>query len=173
MARRARDNPQYSPHFFDKMSYAAVPRKCPEPSWEIPVTISENWRRISLCQLIRMVEERMLFRRADVNDADTEILIEASQRAAARVHPTRREIVCCAELPILCSLARISGPAACRHFHHFWGASHKARLTSSPQTFRIVRRMSRLKPFITFNLLQYTTTTTQSSKSIFALDLRH
>ena len=67
------------------MSYDAVPRTCLESSWEVPVPMTEQWRRISLCQLKRMMEEGLSFRRADVNYAETKILVEASQSAAARV----------------------------------------------------------------------------------------
>ena len=72
--------------FLDRMSYQAIPCTCPEPSWEVPVPIAEQWRRISLCQLEHMMKKGMSFRRADVNYADTRILIDASQSAAATVY---------------------------------------------------------------------------------------
>lgn len=72
--------------FLDRMSYQAVPCKCSEPSWDVPVPLTEQWQHIGLRQLMRMRKKGMSFRRADVNYADTKILIDASQSAAATVY---------------------------------------------------------------------------------------
>lgn len=72
--------------FLDRMSYQAVPCTCLEPSWEVPVPSTEQWRHVSLRQLKRMRRKGMSFRRADVNYADAKILIDASQSAAATIY---------------------------------------------------------------------------------------
>ncbi len=72
--------------FLDRISYQAVPCVCPEALWEVPVPVTEQWRRISSCQLKQMMKKGMSFKRADVSCADTKILIDASESAAATIY---------------------------------------------------------------------------------------
>ena len=72
--------------FLDRMSYQTVPCACPEALWEIPVPVTEQWRRISSYQLKQMMKKGKSFRRADVSCADAKILIDASESAAATIY---------------------------------------------------------------------------------------
>ena len=72
--------------FLDRMSYQAVDCNCREPSWEVEVHVTEQWRHVCLNQLKRTEKKGMSSRRADVNFADTRILIDASQSVAATIY---------------------------------------------------------------------------------------
>ncbi|KAL8801633.1 MAG: hypothetical protein Q9182_004318 [Xanthomendoza sp. 2 TL-2023] len=72
--------------YIDRISYDSVACSCHNPSWEVPVPVSERWQLVTLYQLTRTTFKGLSFARVDVSDADTMILVDGSQSVAATIY---------------------------------------------------------------------------------------
>ncbi|OCK74092.1 hypothetical protein K432DRAFT_410152 [Lepidopterella palustris CBS 459.81] len=68
------------------MAYDTIRCLCRNPVNEVPVPPAERWQHVTIRQLMRTMFKGMSVRRADVNQADGKVLIDASRSEAATIY---------------------------------------------------------------------------------------